>query len=246
MKTTHTTQPVRVVLVPGFWLGGWAWDDVATELERTGIVAHAVTLPGLSPTDRDTNTLVLDDHVSAVAALVDDVQGDVVIVGHSGGAPVVQGVVDREPDRFRHVIYVDSGPMLPGIPLGDPNGTGDLEFPGWEPLAAEGNSYQGIDDEHRERIATQARPHPGGVTRSVVALNNDRRLHVPTTVICTSMPSGMLQGLVAAGEIPSELGAMTSVRYVDLPTGHWPMFSRPNDLAELIAQEAGRTMSPEK
>ncbi len=167
--TTTTTQPVHIVLVPGFWLGGWVWDDVAAELQRKGIVAHAMTLPGLSPDDRDTESLVLDDHVSAVADLVTGIHGEVIIVGHSGGASVVQGVVDREPDRFRRVIYVDSGPMLPGIPLGDPTGSGDLAFPGWEALAAEGNSYEGIDDVQRKLIAKRAVPHPGGVTRSVAS-----------------------------------------------------------------------------
>ena len=30
------------------------------------------------------------------------------------------------------------------------------------------------------------------------------------------------------------------VTYVELATGHWPMWSRPADLARVVAREAGR------
>ena len=43
------TIPAHVVLVPGFWLGAWAWDDVVPHLETAGLVPHAMTLPGLEP-----------------------------------------------------------------------------------------------------------------------------------------------------------------------------------------------------
>jgi hypothetical protein len=33
---------------------------------------------------------------------------------------------------------------------------------------------------------------------------------------------------------------MTVVEYVDLPTSHWPMFSRPQELAVVIADVARR------
>ena len=33
----------------------------------------------------------------------------------------------------------------------------------------------------------------------------------------------------------TELGEVEDLAYVDLPTGHWPMFSRPRDLADTIA-----------
>jgi pimeloyl-ACP methyl ester carboxylesterase len=40
-----TTAPI--VLVPGFWLGAWAWDEVAASLRADGHDVTAVTLPGL-------------------------------------------------------------------------------------------------------------------------------------------------------------------------------------------------------
>ncbi|HZA81061.1 MAG TPA: alpha/beta hydrolase, partial [Actinomycetes bacterium] len=34
------------VLVPGAWLGGWAWEPVADQLRGQGHEAYAVTLTG--------------------------------------------------------------------------------------------------------------------------------------------------------------------------------------------------------
>ena len=36
----------------------------------------------------------------------------------------------------------------------------------------------------------------------------------------------------------AEVANLKSVDYVDLPTGHWPMWSRPSDLAQILASES--------
>src|SRR5665647_1640777 len=110
MTTTHTPATTHVVLVPGFWLGAWAWDDVVPVLRDAGLTPHAVTLPGLESPGEDRSAVTLDDHVAAVRDLVDGLAGDVVLVGHSGGGAVVQMVTDQRPERVRRVVYVDSGP----------------------------------------------------------------------------------------------------------------------------------------
>lgn len=37
----------------------------------------------------------------------------------------------------------------------------------------------------------------------------------------------------------AEVAALRDLELVDLPTGHWPMWSRPTDLAAAIATAAG-------
>jgi hypothetical protein len=64
-----------------------------------------------------------------------------------------------------------------------------------------------------------------------------RRLDVATTIVCTSLPSVVLKELADTGQMPAELPLMSVVRYIDLPTGHWPMLSMPEQLAELLAHE---------
>jgi pimeloyl-ACP methyl ester carboxylesterase len=59
-----------IVLVPGFWLGAWAWDDVATALRADGHDVTALTLPGLDPADADRASVTLADHVEAICGAV--------------------------------------------------------------------------------------------------------------------------------------------------------------------------------
>ena len=224
----------HAVLVPGYWLGGWAWENMEPGLRRASITPHPVTLPGLDGSG--TEGLTLSDHIDAVVRLVEGLAGDVVLVGHSGGGAVVQGVVDRRPERITRVIYVDSGPLVDGISL-RPGATTDIPLPSWDELAADNASIEGMDECALAAFRRRAVAHPGGVAASSICLTDLARLDVPTTVICTSLPSALLQQMIEAGHLPSELPAVRDVRYVDLPTGHWPMFSRPEDLTSLLSHE---------
>lgn len=230
---------IHAVLVPGFWLGGWAWQDVEPTLQAADITTHPVTLPGLDGTS--TNGVTLADHIDAVATLVQGVANDegqpkVVLVGHSGGGVVVQGVIDRHPDLVARIIYVDSGPMIDGVAL-MPDADADVALPRWEELASQGSSTEGMDDEALASFRMHAVPQPVGVARSTVHVTNPERHKVPASLICTSFGSQMLTDLIDSGRLPSELRSVTDVTFVDLPTGHWPMYSRPDDLAAALREE---------
>jgi pimeloyl-ACP methyl ester carboxylesterase len=234
------TSTTHVILVPGYWLGAWAWDDVVPHLRDAGLHPHALTLPGLESADATRSSITLDDHVAAVRDLVDPLDGDVVLVGHSGGAPVVQMVADQRPDRVRRVVYVDQGPASDGVSFfADlPAERVDVGFPSAEYLATHNLSVEGLDARTLAVLRERAVREPGGVMRQPVRVRDARRLGVPVTVICTSLPSAVLRQLMAGGQLPTELADYDDVEYLDLPTGHWPMLSRPADLATLIADAA--------
>jgi pimeloyl-ACP methyl ester carboxylesterase len=73
------------VMVPGAWLGGWAWEAVAERLRADGHTAIPVTLTGLAERAAeggpDTD---LDTHIADIVAVLDreDLR-DVVLVAHS-------------------------------------------------------------------------------------------------------------------------------------------------------------------
>ncbi|MCK6210194.1 alpha/beta hydrolase [Georgenia sp. EYE_87] len=238
--TPRSKGPVHVVLVPGYWLGGWAWDHVVPHLEESGLVPHAVTLPGMASRSEDRAGLTLEDHVRAVRELVEGLDGPVVLVGHSGGAPVVSGVGDAVPERIARVVYVDAGPVPDGSSIGIevPDDAVDHPLPPWEDLAADDTPHDGMDDAMLARVRERSVPTPAGVVRSVVRLTNERRKRVPVTVVCSTMPAGVLRDAIAQGAPWAGELAGTDVTLVDLPTGHWPMFSRPADLAQVIAAAA--------
>jgi pimeloyl-ACP methyl ester carboxylesterase len=105
------------VLVPGFWLGAWAWHSTAAELRRHGHDVYPISLTGLGERAHlarpDTG---LDVHVTDVVNLLryEDLR-DVVLVGHSYAGSVVTAAADRVTDRVAQLVYVDTGPLPDGV-----------------------------------------------------------------------------------------------------------------------------------
>ena len=196
--------------------------------------------PASSPA-RSRGSITRADHVRALTDLVDSLDGDVVLVGHSGGGALVGEVVDKRPDRVRRAIYVDSGPLEDGAAI-DASATEEVEV-----AAAHVGGVRGAGLEHRGHLRGRAWrssagarcPHPAQVVRGAVHVSDPRRFDVPATAICTSLSSEQLKPMAHGGPpFHTELGYAHDLTYVDLPTGHWPMFSRPADLAAAIAQAA--------
>lgn len=239
-STVPTAPPI--LLVPGYWLGGWAWDRVVARLAGLGRHAEAITLPGLDP-DSDRAGVRLADHVACVTDRVRALGDPVVLVAHSGAGAVATAVADQVPDALARIVYVDSGPVASGTvprPELTPSDT-ELPFPGLDALAAQGASSDGLTDHDREEMAARAVPHPAGACREPVVLHDPRRNAVPVTLVCCSMPAATVRELTAAGHpMFAALADLTDVTTTDLPTGHWPMLSRPEDLADVIAEAQAR------
>jgi pimeloyl-ACP methyl ester carboxylesterase len=122
-----------IVLIPGFWLDGASWDEVAAPLRNVGHTVHALTLPGLESRQADRSGIGLRDHVDAVVAAVDSLPDPVVLVGHSGGGAIAHAAADARPDRIARVVYVDSWPLGHGGVINDelPAVNGEVPLPEW-------------------------------------------------------------------------------------------------------------------
>lgn len=240
--TAHTNNNPAIVLIPGHWLGAWAWDEVTAHLASMGRRAVPITLPGLDNADPDRSSRTLEDQVVAVEQILAAEAVPAIIVAHSGANVPVSVVLDRHPERVRRVIWVDSGPVANGSIFmpGAPEGLQELPLPPFEVLGKQA-SLEGLTDAMLDRFRALAVPEPGPVLRQQVALDNDERLAVPTTLICCSIASGQVRGLAAqANPMFAEVARLENVEFTDLPTGHWPMWSRASELADVIA-EAGRS-----
>jgi pimeloyl-ACP methyl ester carboxylesterase len=73
-----------IVLVPGFWLGAWAWDEVVAALRADEHDVTALTLPGLESADADRAAITLSDHVEAICREARAAAAPVVLAVHSG------------------------------------------------------------------------------------------------------------------------------------------------------------------
>ena len=179
-----TTAPI--VLVPGFWLGAWAWDEVAAALRAEGHDVTALTLPGLESADADRSAITMSDHVDAICEAVRAADAPVVLAVHSGTGFAGYAASDRLPDRIAAMVYVDSAP---GTGAMDPDFDAvEMPLPSQEKLADEEN-LDGLSEEQLETFRRRAVPQPGGVLREGAELTNDARRDIPSTVICTGFPS---------------------------------------------------------
>ncbi|MEV7794318.1 alpha/beta hydrolase [Streptomyces sp. NPDC087512] len=224
-----------ILLIAGLWLDASAWDDVVPELTALGHRPVPVTLPGqgdgaVSPT--------LDDQRAAVLAAVDAASGKPLVVGHSAAASLAWLAADARPEKVAKVALIGGFPASDGRTYADffPVEDGAMPFPGWGPF--EGADCADLDQETRRRLASAAVPVPEGVARGVVRLTDERRFDVPVVLVCPEFSPVQAEKWIAAGDSP-ELARAARVEYVDLDSGHWPMATRPRELARVLAEAAG-------
>ncbi len=231
-----------IILIPGFWLDGSSWDQVVPVLQQAGHRTHALTLPGMESKDANRSGITLRDHIDAVITVIDSISpaGKVVLAGHSGGGAIAHAAADARSARVARVIYVDSVPLGEGDCINDelPAENGEVPLPDWSLFDDE--DLVDLDDALRAAFRERAIPTPVQVARGQQHLRDERRYDVPATVIASEFPGSTLREWIAQGEpYVAELGMLRNVEYLDLPTGHWPQFTRPADLGQAILASIG-------
>lgn len=225
-----------IVLIAGLWLDGTAWDEVTPRLEKLGHRPVPVTLPGQGD---GTTSATLDDQVAAVLAAVDGTDGPALVVGHSAACSLAWVAADARPDKVAATALIGGFPSADGEKYADffePQ-DGVVAFPGWGPF--EGPDSDDLDEEARRRFEARAVAVPEGVTKGTVRLGDERRYDVPTVLVCPEFSPEQARGWVEAGDAP-ELTKTRAVEYVDIDSGHWPMFTEPDELARLLAEVADK------
>ena len=228
------------VLVPGAWLGAWAWEPVADELARRGHAAHPLTLTGQAERAAEaTPETGLGTHIAdVVEALTSRDLRDVVLVGHSYGSAVVGAAAGQVPDRIAHLVYVSDPPNPDGMSIFDLMGVdaagmmegmastaGDpdrLPFPARDVLDRFYGDH-GFDDALYESVSARATPLPLGAFRERTPVGDPAAERIARTFVH------------ARGDGPSTIDASApGWEVVDLDTGHWPMLTAPDALADVL------------
>ncbi|WP_427168372.1 alpha/beta fold hydrolase [Streptomyces sp. C1-1] len=233
------------VLVPGAWLGAWAWEDTVRALREHGHTALPLTLTGLAERAEEGGPRTeLDTHIADITEIVE--KGDlreVTLVAHSYAAAPVSGAAGRLGDRLERVVYVDSAPFAEGMRMLDlmspeaadelgqrvtAHGDGRrLPMPPFEALSG---SLDGLDEGRREVLRERATPQPFGTYTQRLA----GPVEVGPGVDRVLVACHDFQGLLDSGVPMLAFLNHAPWRRFDLSTGHWPMLSAPTDLAGIL------------
>jgi pimeloyl-ACP methyl ester carboxylesterase len=225
-------------LVPGAWFGAWAWRRVVPLLERGGSAAYPLTLTGMG--DRvhlATPQVGIETAIQDVInAIVYEGLDDVVLVGHSFAGKVVAAVADRMPERIGTLLFVDAfRPADVRTPQGDFSGEGwPTLADGWripltdEILGAIGKDVQGAD---REWMMSKITPFLMRYAGDPVTLSEKLNSVKKAYIFCKG-------GGDPVDEILEGKWGKLEGPYRVLDTGHWPMISKPAELAQAMLELA--------
>lgn len=113
------TQSPHVILIHGAWQGSWVWRDFAPLLEKAGFTPHAIDLPGNGADDTPLADVSLDLYLAHIGALIERLEGDILIIAHSGGGVVGTALGECYHERIKAIAYI-AGMMMPsGWHFGD-------------------------------------------------------------------------------------------------------------------------------
>ena len=226
-----------IILVPGFWLGAWAWDEVVAALRAGGHDVTALTLPGLESADADRSSVTMADHVQAIVDAVEAAPAPVVLAVHSATGFSGYAASGQVPDKIAAMVYVDTAPGKGALDADFK----DVEKPMvWQDIEAEEN-LDGLSEAQRETFRERAVPEPGGILREAADLGSDARRDIPSTLICTGFTAEQYRTYAREHPEWAFLAGIPELRnatWIDLPTSHWPMWSRPLDIARIIGDVA--------
>ena len=243
------------VLVPGFWLGGWAWRNVEKILREKGHEVFPVSLTGLGErVHLGSAETDLDTHVADVVNLIKFSElENVYLAGHSYAGVVITQVADKIPERIAKLIYVDCAPLPDGAALIDFYSSEQMEKfeksinengDGWKlPLPSredfdDGKNLLDLTEEDINLIEKLATPQPFNAARQTVSLKNPLRKNLPKLAVwCEDTSEDVRELLKEDLPLFSELKD-EKFEFIDLPTGHYPMFTRSAELAEIFIKAA--------
>jgi pimeloyl-ACP methyl ester carboxylesterase len=224
------------VLVPGAWLGAWAWKRVVPLLEKGGYAAYPVTLTGmgervhLASKDVGMETAI-EDVLNVVK--YNDID-DFVLVGHSFAGKVAAAVADRASEKVKLVLYLDAfRPEKVTTPQGgfDPTREfghlpqGSLGLPLTDQIVRTiGKDVMGAD---REWMLSKATPWPVKLAADPITLSPKLDSVKCAYIFCT------LSG-DPVDEIIAEKWGRLEGPYKLIESGHWPMITRPAELAQAM------------
>jgi pimeloyl-ACP methyl ester carboxylesterase len=236
------------ILVHGSWHSAWNWHRVVPLLESRGHRAIAVDLPGMGRNKTPIETVTLQLSVDHIVALIDSVDGPVVLVGHSKNGVIISQAAEYRPHKIAQLIYLAAylvpdgktqlsysqqdveGVLKPYVTQHPETASHTLQ-----PAIYQTGLYHDCDRHITElaKLLLSHEPVATGITPLQLTEGNYgrvRRFYIECTEDRAVTP--FIQRKMYT-EMPCE-------KVYRLNTGHSPFFSQPERLTEIFCEIAGR------
>lgn len=236
------------VLVHGAWEGAWSWDKTQPLLEKQGHKVTSIDLPGSPGNPQPLAEVTLDNYVKTVVGVLNDLDHNVVLVGHSLAGAIISNVAEQVPGKIDRLVYVTAfllkdgdsiwnamnrdpnGEFLPELIFADDQSSASAAEPTWRSKAFHDVTEADIQN---------ALPRVNGLAQATepfmtkVSVSEERFGSVPKTYIRTSIDK------MVSPALQDEMLAATKVDSVrTLVSGHFPTLSVADELADLILETA--------
>jgi pimeloyl-ACP methyl ester carboxylesterase len=233
------------VLVHGSWHGAWCWDRLIPLIRGNGHTVHAFDLPSMGQ-----DTTALQDAsfarcVRKITERIDQLDGPVILVGHSMAGVLITQVAESCPERLGALVYLsafvprngescfglssaDNGTVAYGLQMSTDGLSATLRDP-W----IRASFYNDCTDQDVEYAVSLIRPQPMEPFVQSVTITEERSGAVPGVYIECLRDHAITPGF------QRRMQAARSFEYVlSLDTGHSPFISAPALLAEHLESVA--------
>jgi pimeloyl-ACP methyl ester carboxylesterase len=231
------------ILVHGAWEESRIWDDVSPVLQQNGHVVTAVDMPGHGSNLLPLSDVTMDKYVQAVADAISQLDHPVVLVGHSMAGAVISQVAELIPEKVERLIYVaafllknggsvleamqsdSAGELLPEIVFSD-----DQSYASIPAGALRRVGFHDVDRKAIQRVLPlMAERQATEPFMAKVAVSDENFGSVPKTYIRTTIDK------VTTSALQNRMISNWKVETIhNLESGHFPAFSVPEKLAELM------------
>ncbi len=231
------------ILLHGAWEESRMWDDVSPILQQNGHTITAIDLPGHGTNKQLGPAVTTSAYRQAVVDVITPLDHQVILVGHSMNGALISQVAEQVPEKIERLIYVTAfllknggsvleamqsdpeGGALPEVVFSDDQAYATLPEPALRRIG-----FHDIKESAMQRfLPLMAEWQATEPFMAKVELSQKSFGSVPKTYIRTGMDkmvSPTLQNtMIGNWEVDSVL---------DLESGHFPAFSQPKKLAELM------------
>lgn len=94
------------ILIHGSWHSSWNWHKVVHILEKQGHKVFAIDLLGMGRDKTPIKEVTLESTVEEICKLIDSIENQVILVGHSKNGIVISQAAEYRPEKIEKLIYL--------------------------------------------------------------------------------------------------------------------------------------------